>query len=417
MVGRQMSARKRIDIGWFDLLYAGSRLVCWDDAEGARMDCEQAWSDRDDSIVCLSVRSGFDLYLSVLELPEGSEVLVSAVTILDMVRIVEEHGLVPVPVDLNLETMAPDPEDIAVAITPKTRAILFAHLFGTVVDISPIAEIAQAHHLVLIEDCAQAYAGNRYRGHPDADVSMFSFGPIKTSTALAGGILTVRDSKTLRAMQARQSAYPVQPRRKFGQRVMFYSFLKWLGGKSVFGVFVKCCKMCGVDFERLLSSAVRNFPSAEFFYALRQRPNAPMCRLLRRRILLFDDNRLDQRSKAGWLLVEKLRGLVHCPGTGNANHCFWIFPISVEGNKTPLIEALRQQQFDANASGQLRVVPCPGSTDSPLPSNAECCLKSILFLPLEAEMKVGDIEAMSQVIALNLQREPAEISSIPNRPM
>lgn len=57
----------------------------------------------------LSVRTAFDLYLKALELPRGSLVVCSALTIPDMVTIFEEHGLVPVPVDLDPDTLAPEP--------------------------------------------------------------------------------------------------------------------------------------------------------------------------------------------------------------------------------------------------------------------------------------------------------------------
>ena len=55
--------------------------------------------------MCLSVRSGWDLLLHVLAWPAGSEVIVSAITHPDMIRILRAHGLVPVPVDVDLDTL------------------------------------------------------------------------------------------------------------------------------------------------------------------------------------------------------------------------------------------------------------------------------------------------------------------------
>ena len=57
--------------------------------------------------VFLSVRTALDLLLEAWALPRGSEVLMSAVTIPDMVAIVRHHGLVPVPVDLDMRRLAP----------------------------------------------------------------------------------------------------------------------------------------------------------------------------------------------------------------------------------------------------------------------------------------------------------------------
>jgi DNA-binding transcriptional MocR family regulator len=56
---------------------------------------------------CFSVRSAFELLFEALALEEGSEVLMSVITHTDMARIVARHGLVAVPVDLDLETRQP----------------------------------------------------------------------------------------------------------------------------------------------------------------------------------------------------------------------------------------------------------------------------------------------------------------------
>jgi hypothetical protein len=134
----------------------------------AQQSAEQTWPGSDDVIACLSVRSGLDLMLGQLGLPAGSEVLVSAVTIEDMVTILRHHGLVAVPIDVNPTDMSPSFEDIDRAITSRTKAMLIAHLFGTRLPLQPFAGKAREHGLLLWEDCAQAFDG-RYAGHPEAD--------------------------------------------------------------------------------------------------------------------------------------------------------------------------------------------------------------------------------------------------------
>jgi dTDP-4-amino-4,6-dideoxygalactose transaminase len=64
----------------------------------------------------------------------------TAINIGDMYKVVEEHGLVPVPVDLDPYTMAPTLESVKAATTEKTRVCLFAFLFGITYDISPYAD-------------------------------------------------------------------------------------------------------------------------------------------------------------------------------------------------------------------------------------------------------------------------------------
>jgi dTDP-4-amino-4,6-dideoxygalactose transaminase len=64
-----------------------------------------------------------------LQFSTGSEILVSAVTIPDMVRIIEYHQLIVVPIDIQ-DDASVSVEDVIALVGPKTRAILTAHLFG-----------------------------------------------------------------------------------------------------------------------------------------------------------------------------------------------------------------------------------------------------------------------------------------------
>ena len=80
-------------------------------------------------LVALSVISSFDLYFQVRgvrmieqarKYPPGSEVIMTGINIPDMVQIIKEHGLVPVPIDYDLETMNPKSfDDVKAAITDK----------------------------------------------------------------------------------------------------------------------------------------------------------------------------------------------------------------------------------------------------------------------------------------------------------
>ena len=61
-------------------------------------------------LACFSIRTALDAFLSVMNFPAGSEVIFTAINIPDMVSVVENHGLKVVPVDLDLDTLAPKPE-------------------------------------------------------------------------------------------------------------------------------------------------------------------------------------------------------------------------------------------------------------------------------------------------------------------
>ena len=96
-----MWPRKQLDIGWTDLAFGLLQVVAAHARPAADAVVGDGWVPAEEAIVSLSVRTGWDLLLAALELPAGSEVITSAVTIPDMVRIIEHHGLVPVPTDVE----------------------------------------------------------------------------------------------------------------------------------------------------------------------------------------------------------------------------------------------------------------------------------------------------------------------------
>ena len=109
------------------------------------------------ALVTQCVRTMWDLYLQVKKFPKGSEIIFTGVTIPDMVRIAEEHGLVCVPVDLDLNTLMPSLEDIKRATSPKSVAMIFAYLFGATYDIAPYVPWLNENKIEIIEDCAQSW--------------------------------------------------------------------------------------------------------------------------------------------------------------------------------------------------------------------------------------------------------------------
>src|SRR5918995_2135358 len=111
----------------------------------------------EEGLVCFSVRSGWDLWLAAQGLRAGDEVLVSAVTHPDMVRIIRGHGLRAVPVDIDPETLAPRPWILEAALTPRTRVVLVAHLFGGRVDLGGLGKIVKKSGLLLVEEFGQAF--------------------------------------------------------------------------------------------------------------------------------------------------------------------------------------------------------------------------------------------------------------------
>ena len=164
---RRLNPRHRLDLRTRDLLYA--LLACaFARSRETRADSLAArWSP--EAVACRSLRSAFDLLLTAVALPRGSEVLLSAVTHPDMVRIARTHGLRVLPIDLDLVTLAPRLEVLERAVTPSSRMLVVAHLFGTRVELGPIAGFARRHRLLLVEDCAQAFVDSTETGDPEAE--------------------------------------------------------------------------------------------------------------------------------------------------------------------------------------------------------------------------------------------------------
>ncbi|MEQ9548623.1 MAG: DegT/DnrJ/EryC1/StrS family aminotransferase [Coleofasciculus sp. G3-WIS-01] len=153
---------------------------------------------------CVACNSGTDaLYLALraLEIGAGDEVITTPFTFIATAEVITRVGATPIFVDIDPHTFNLDVDQIAAAITPKTKAILPVHLFGQPVDMTAIMDIAQAHDLAVIEDCAQAtgaeWAGQKVGsiGH----IGCFSFFPTKNLGACGDGGAVITNDPTLAA--------------------------------------------------------------------------------------------------------------------------------------------------------------------------------------------------------------------------
>ncbi len=392
-----MWVRKRLDFEWSDVAcaIANSFLPRRRGPLAARL--ERQWSRAGDAVACLSVRSAFDLWLAAANLPPGSEILVSAITIRDMLRIIEEHGLIPVPVDIDPDHLAVDRESLERAVSPRTRAILVAHLFGTRQPMDPIVEFAERHGLLVIEDCAQAFVGLEFTGHPEADVALFSFGPIKTVTALGGGLMTIRDPQVLARVRELSAAQPVQSRWAYLRRVMKYASMKFLSPPLLYASVIRVWRFCGFDPDEMVNGAVRGFAGPDFFRRIRRQPTAALLALVRRQITRFRPEKLRLRTVRGERLLDRLEGAAVSPGSASPLHSFWVFPLLVD-DSAQLIGALCRAGFDGSSAHSLCVVPPPADRPSQRAVMAESMLPRIVYLPCYAALPEYELDRMAAVV-------------------
>ena len=392
-----MWSRKRLDIGWSDLLFGAWRVFFPPERASVARQAESLWPAAEKTLACLSVRSGFDLLLDALELPRGAEVLVSAITIPDMIRIIEHHGLVPAPVDLDSQRMAPSEEQWRQAITPATKLILAAHLFGGRTEMGPLLALARQHKLLVVEDCAQAYAGVAYEGDPQADASMFSFGTIKSGTALGGAILRVRDVELLARMRAAQADYPVQPRWPYLKRLAKYAVLKGLAARPISAVFVLLCRAIGCDYDRMVNAAARGFPGDDFFAQIRRQPSSPLLAMLERRLRRYNARRSERHVAEGKALAASLQKSVSCPGAAVVPNTYWVFPVLVE-QPAELLEHLLRAGFDATQGQSLCVVAPPADRVGQQATAAENLLAKVVFLPFYPELPPRESQRLAATV-------------------
>jgi len=393
-----MYARKRLDVGWKDLVSGLVACASSLDERAPRERIERAFSSRGEALATLSVRSGLDLFLSEKALPAGSEVLMSALTIPDMWRIVEHHGLVPVPVDLDPRTLAPSASSLEAAASPRTRALVLAHLFGARIDLGPVAKLARSRGWLLLEDCAQSWTGDADRGSPLADVSMFSFGPIKTAAALAGGVLVVRDPEVVARMRARQEAWPLQSRRKYFTRTLKYAGLVAITKCATYAAFAKGCDLAGKDLDAMIQGSVRGFAGGDFFEKIRHRPSPALLSTLARRIERSNAWRVDGRVARARRFLARLPDGVLVPGAANAFHSFWVFTVLVE-EPDRVVAELRASGFDATRVASLRAVPVPAGRPDLEPREALRILARTVYLPCYPEMPERAVDAMADALA------------------
>jgi dTDP-4-amino-4,6-dideoxygalactose transaminase len=137
-----------------------------------------------------------ELALYGLGISSGDEVIVTCRTFIASASCIVMRGATPVLVDVDPVSQNITADTIRQAITPRTKAIMAVHLAGWPCDMDPILELARAHGLKVIEDCAQAH-GAVYKGRVVGslgDVAAFSFCQDKImTTGGEGGMLTTND--------------------------------------------------------------------------------------------------------------------------------------------------------------------------------------------------------------------------------
>lgn len=136
------------------------------------------------------------------DIAEGDEVIVSPITFAASANCVLYCGGRPVFADIDPETYNISPESIRRLVTDKTKAVVAVDFTGQAVQLDEIRSICREYDLLLIEDAAHAI-GTKYKGRAVgsiADMTCFSFHPVKTVTSGEGGAITTNDERLYRRL-------------------------------------------------------------------------------------------------------------------------------------------------------------------------------------------------------------------------
>jgi dTDP-4-amino-4,6-dideoxygalactose transaminase len=154
------------------------------------------------AFACASGTAAVHTAVAALDPEPGQEVVTSPITDMGALTPILYQGAIPVFAEVDPRTCNVTAKTIAARLSPRTAAIVVTHLFGNPCDMTEILELARAHELPVIEDCAQAYLA-RHRGRPVGTlgrVGCFSLQQGKHITTGEGGLVTTDDDALARRM-------------------------------------------------------------------------------------------------------------------------------------------------------------------------------------------------------------------------
>lgn len=187
-----------------ELAYANDCLASgWISSAGQYIErFERDWAQYCGMTHGIAVSNGtaaIQVAVDALRLGPGDEVIMPSFTIISCALAVLRAGAVPVVVDCDSETYCIDVDQVAAAITPRTRAIMPVHMYGHPADMDALLSLAEKHGLAIIEDAAQAHgseflsprrAGGGWRRCGGiGTISTFSFYANKLVTTGEGGMV------------------------------------------------------------------------------------------------------------------------------------------------------------------------------------------------------------------------------------
>lgn len=148
------------------------------------------------AIATSSCTGALHMALAALGVGPGDEVVLADTNWIASAAPITYLGATPVFVDILSDTWCIDPQRIAEAITPRTKAIIAVHLYGNLCELDELIEIGERHGIPVIEDAAEAI-GSVYHGRRAGSIGAcgtFSFHGTKTLTTGEGGMFVTNNA-------------------------------------------------------------------------------------------------------------------------------------------------------------------------------------------------------------------------------
>lgn len=451
-------ARGELDISYRDLFYAlcqclKPRVHFLEAPKRAMVRLEEEISNEWKShhfsestvVTGLSVRSLVDLYLLSKSYPRGSEVvIVPPIGIEGMMDVIQYHGLKIVPVDIGDYQANPiihvDIDKVKSKLSAKTVAVLVVHPFGLICmddsEMKLLRKIVDDHesemNIEIWEDCAECYGGrNGYAGSIYANVHYFSFGMIKTATALGGGICVMNErlgdsvkvlGDTMKRIQ--HTMHGQQSRKEYFVKVLKALLLQFFSKcPTVLGILIYLLGLLHINYDQVVTSSVKGFPTKcdngalsktklqraqTLVKRLRKSPSPALLSLLYRRLRRSETTskiiaRRKERCQTMYSCLKQKISTIEFPG-GNesSNHLYWLCPFLVE-NPSDTSKSMSSLGYDVpSGTSQLGCVAkflwnlneysnsCP---------NTERMMAQILYLPTSSkDMAVSDMRHLASTL-------------------
>ena len=208
-----------------DWITTGPTVTKFEDAVCKMIGCQYAAAVN-------SGTSALDIAVQSLELPKGSEIITTPFTFAATSNSILYNGLKPVFADIYKDTRNINPDEIRKKVTAKTKAISYVDFAGHPAAIDEISEIAQEYDLYLIEDASHAL-GAEYKGKKIgnlADLTIFSFHPVKHITTGEGGMVTTsHESLYSKLKMLRNHGIDKDARERYGKDALYAYDMKYLG--------------------------------------------------------------------------------------------------------------------------------------------------------------------------------------------